>query len=32
MVPIAGMILGNAVNGIALAIDRLYAEVKLRRF
>jgi putative ABC transport system permease protein len=32
VVPIAGMILGNAVNGIALAIDRLYAEVKLRRF
>lgn len=31
VIPIAGMILGNAVNGIALSIDRLYAEVKLRR-
>ncbi len=30
-IPIAGMILGNAVNGIALAIDRLYAEVKHRK-
>jgi putative ABC transport system permease protein len=31
VIPIAGMILGNAVTGIALSIDRLYAEVKLRR-
>lgn len=30
-IPIAGMILGNAVNGVALAIDRLYAEVRSRR-
>lgn len=28
VIPIAGMILGNAVNGIALSIDRLYAEVR----
>ncbi len=28
VIPIAGMILGNAANGIALAIDRLYAEVR----
>ncbi len=32
VIPIAGMILGNTVNGMALALDRLYAEVKLRRF
>jgi len=31
VVPISGMILGNAVNGIALSIDRLYAEVRSRR-
>ena len=31
VVPIAGMILGNAVNGIALAIDRLYSEVRFKR-
>lgn len=31
VVPIAGMILGNAVNGIALSIDRLYAEVRSRK-
>lgn len=31
LIPIAGMILGNAVNGIALSIDRLYAEAQLRR-
>lgn len=30
-IPIAGMILGNAANGIALSIDRLYAEVRSRR-
>ncbi len=32
VVPISGMILGNAVNGIALSIDRLYSEVKLRKY
>ena len=31
VIPIAGMILGNAVTGIALSIDRLYAEVRSRR-
>lgn len=31
VIPISGMILGNAVNGIALSIDRLYAEVRSRR-
>jgi putative ABC transport system permease protein len=30
-IPIAGMILGNAVNGVALALDRLYAEVDSKR-
>ncbi len=30
VIPIAGMILGNAVNGIALSLDRLYAEVRAR--
>jgi putative ABC transport system permease protein len=29
-IPIAGMILGNAVNGIALSLDRLYAEVRAK--
>ena len=28
IVPISGMILGNAVSGITLAIDRLYSEVR----
>lgn len=27
-IPIFGMILGNSMNGIALALDRLYSEVK----
>lgn len=31
-IPIAGMILGNAANGIALSIDRLYAEVRSRLY
>ncbi len=31
VIPISGMILGNAVNGQSLAIDRLYAEVRARR-
>jgi putative ABC transport system permease protein len=31
VIPISGMILGNAVTGIALSIDRLYAEVRGRR-
>lgn len=30
VIPISGMILGNAVNGQALAIDRLYAGVRAR--
>jgi putative ABC transport system permease protein len=28
VVPIAGMILGNSLNGISLALDRLYGEVR----
>jgi len=28
VIPIAGMVLGNSMNGIALSIDRLYAEVR----
>jgi putative ABC transport system permease protein len=31
IIPIAGMIIGNSMNGAALALDRLGAEVKLRR-
>ncbi|MEJ2717620.1 MAG: iron export ABC transporter permease subunit FetB [Deltaproteobacteria bacterium] len=31
VIPISGMILGNAVNGIALSIDRLYGEVRSKR-
>ena len=31
VIPISGMILGNAVNGIALSIDRLYGEVRGRK-
>jgi putative ABC transport system permease protein len=31
VIPISGMILGNAVNGIALSLDRLYGEVRARR-
>ena len=29
-IPIAGMILGNSMNGIALSLDRLFAETRLR--
>ncbi len=29
-IPIAGMILGNGVSGVALSIDRLYAAVRAR--
>ena len=28
VIPIGGMILGNAINGIALSLDRLYGEVR----
>ncbi|MGC8605119.1 MAG: ABC transporter permease, partial [Desulfomonilaceae bacterium] len=31
VVPISGMILGNAVSGITLSIDRLYGEVRSHR-
>jgi len=31
MIPLGGMILGNAMNGGAIAADRLYAEIKSRR-
>jgi putative ABC transport system permease protein len=31
VIPISGMILGNAVSGQALALDRLYGEVRSRR-
>jgi putative ABC transport system permease protein len=31
VIPIAGMILGNAITGIALSLDRLYAEIRSRR-
>ena len=30
VVPIAGMILGNSLNGISLSLDRLYGEVRAR--
>lgn len=30
VIPIFGMILGNSMNGIALSLDRLFSEVKLR--
>lgn len=30
VIPIAGMILGNAMTGIALSLDRLYSEVRSR--
>jgi putative ABC transport system permease protein len=30
-IPITGMILGNAINGIALSLDRLYSEVQANR-
>ncbi len=29
-IPIAGMILGNSMNGIAIALDRLYSETSTR--
>jgi len=29
-IPISGMILGNSLNGISLALDRLYGEVRAR--
>ena len=29
-IPIAGMVLGNSMNGIALALDRLFAETRSR--
>ena len=28
VIPIAGMVLGNSMNGIALGLDRLYSEVR----
>jgi len=28
VIPIAGMVLGNSMNGLALALDRLFAEVR----
>jgi len=31
-IPIFGMILGNSMNGIALALDRLYLEARSRAF
>lgn len=31
VIPIFGMILGNSMNGIALALDRLYSEARARR-
>jgi putative ABC transport system permease protein len=31
VIPIFGLILGNSMNGIALAIDRMYAETRARR-
>lgn len=31
IIPIFGLILGNSMNGIALAVDRLYAETRARR-
>lgn len=30
VIPIAGMILGNSLNGISLSLDRLYSEVRGR--
>lgn len=29
-VPIAGMILGNSINGVALSLDRLHSEIRSR--
>jgi putative ABC transport system permease protein len=31
VIPISGMILGSAVNGISLSLDRLFSEVRARR-
>jgi putative ABC transport system permease protein len=31
VIPITGMILGNSMNGIGLALERLYDEVRLRQ-
>jgi putative ABC transport system permease protein len=31
VIPIAGMIIGNSMNGASLAINRLVAEIRLRR-
>lgn len=30
VIPIGGMIIGNSLNGISLALDRLYSEVRAR--
>jgi putative ABC transport system permease protein len=30
VIPIAGMILGNSLNGISLALDRMYGEMRAR--
>jgi len=30
VIPIAGMLLGNSLNGVALSLDRLYSEVRSR--
>jgi putative ABC transport system permease protein len=30
VIPIAGMILGNSLNGVSLALDRMYGEVRAR--
>jgi putative ABC transport system permease protein len=30
VIPIAGMILGNSLNGISLSLDRLYGEIRAR--
>ncbi|MBC8205260.1 iron export ABC transporter permease subunit FetB [bacterium] len=30
VIPIAGMVLGNSMNGLSLGIDRLYSEVRSR--
>lgn len=31
VIPISGMILGNSMNGVALAMNRISSEIKLRR-
>ena len=30
VIPIAGMLLGNSLNGVSLSLDRLYSEVRAR--